>query len=385
MPQTCMAQVSETTAPATQVPANMPTAAPPRPPRLPSRLVMTLAAALVSGVLVAVVAWGAWGNGLTAGRFNGAELSPAQELPALTLKRADGLPFTTADTAGRLSLFFFGYTLCPDVCPMTLGQVAKVRRELGADAQYVDAYFVTVDPERDTPERLAGYTAGFDPAIIPLTGAPEELERARAAFGALAQKRPVPDSAVGYLMDHTATLYLVDPDSRIRLLYSFTTTPGQIAADLRRLLPQVKQRASAIAIEGAWARAAARDAAGRGGSSAVYLVVRNRSSHNDALLGARSDVADAVEMHRSFMDQGMMRMEPVGRVMVPARGTLTLEPGGLHIMLIGLRRDLTEGAHLTLTLQFERAGPVTVQVPVRAAAGMSGGHSDGGMTGGHRR
>jgi protein SCO1/2 len=341
---------------------------------------MALAAALVSGVLVAAVAWAVWGSSLTAERFNGAELSPAQELPALTLKRADGMPFTTADTAGRISLFFFGYTLCPDVCPMTLGQVAKVRRELGADAQYVDIYFVTVDPERDTPERLAQYAARFDPAIIPLTGTPEELEQARSAFGALAQKRPVPDSAVGYLMDHTATLYLVDPDRRIRLLYSYTTAPGQTAADIRRLLPQVKQRSSALAIESAWARAA-----GRTGTSAVYLVIRNHSSQDDALLGARSDVAETVEVHRSFMDQGMMRMEPAGRVVVPARGILTLEPGGLHIMLIGLRRDLTEGTHLTVTLQFERAGPITVQVPVRAAAGMSGGHSASGMTGGHGR
>jgi protein SCO1/2 len=380
MPQTRMAQVPEATAPTTQKPANTPAAAWPRRPHLPSKLVMALAAALVSGVLVAAVAWAVWGSSLTAERFNGAELSPAQELPALTLKRADGMPFTTADTAGRISLFFFGYTLCPDVCPMTLGQVAKVRRELGADAQYVDIYFVTVDPERDTPERLAQYAARFDPAIIPLTGTPEELEQARAAFGALAQKRPVPDSSVGYLMDHTATLHLVDPDRRIRLLYSYTTAPGQIAADIRRLLPQVKERASALAIESAWARAA-----GRTGTSAVYLVIRNHSSQDDALLGARSDVAETVEVHRSFMDQGMMRMEPAGRVVVPARGTLTLEPGGLHIMLIGLRRDLTEGTHLTVTLQFERAGPITVQVPVRAAAGMSGGHSASGMTGGHGR
>ncbi len=368
MPQPRIAEVRETAPQTADAPAGRPSTVPSRGASLPSRLASVLLVALVGGVLMAALAWGVWRGDLTARHFNGAELSPAQELPPLTLKRADGTLFTTADTAGRISLFFFGYTLCPDVCPMTLGQVAKVRRELGADAQYVDAYFVTVDPERDTPERLAQYTAGFDPAIIPLTGTAGELEQAMAAFGALAQKRLVPDSSVGYLMDHTATLYLVDPDRRIRLLYSYTMTPAQITADIRRLLPQVKQRASAIAIESAWARAA-----GRTGTSAVYLVIRNHSSQDDVLLGARSDVADTVEVHRSFMDQGMMRMEPAGRVVVPARGTLTLEPGGLHIMLIGLRRDLTEGTHLTVTLQFERAGPITVQVPVRAAGGMPSG------------
>lgn len=374
MSQPRITEVREITPQTPEAPASPPSVAPSRKAALPSRLAAALLAILVGGVLIAALAWGAWRAGLATGHFNGAELSPAQELPAFTLKRADDRPFTTADTSGRISLFFFGYTLCPDVCPMTLGQVAKVRRELGADAQYVDAYFVTVDPERDTAERLAAYAARFDPAIIPLTGTAEELEQAMAAFGALAQKRPVPDSSVGYLMDHTATLYLVDPDRRIRLLYSYAMAPGQITADIKRLLPEVKRRAAAITIEGAWARAAARDAGGRAGTSAIYLVVRNRSPQEDYLLGARSDAASAVEVHRSFMDQGMVRMEPAGRVTVPARGSLTLEPGGLHIMLIGLRRDLVEGSQVTLTLQFERAGPVTVQVPVRAAGTMPANH-----------
>jgi protein SCO1/2 len=179
------------------------------------------------------------GPGAPAAALAGGALTPPVELPGLALQRAGGGRFTTADTRGRLSLFFFGYTTCPDVCPLTLAYVAQVRRRLGggAGAQRLDAYFVTVDPERDTAARLVEYVAHFDPAIVPLTGTPEELERARAAFGVVAEKRPLPGSAAGYAMDHTALVYLVDGEGRIRLVYPHGVPPDVIAADVRRLLP----------------------------------------------------------------------------------------------------------------------------------------------------
>lgn len=122
----------------------------------------------------------------------------------------------------------------------------------------------------------------------------------------------------------------------------------------------------AIAIAEPWARAAPRGSPDSPGTSAVYLEIRNTSAADDTLLGASSAAADAVEVHRTTLDNGVMRMQPAGRVVVPAKGAVKLEPGGLHIMLIGLRQDLTAGGEVVVTLQFERAGEVEVRAPVRS-------------------
>lgn len=168
--------------------------------------------------------------------FNGGIIEPATALPPLDVQRASGGRFSTDATRDRISLFFFGYTTCPDVCPMTLAQVTQVRRLLGPDAGALDVYFVSVDPARDTPERLAAYTRAFDPSIVGLTGTPSELARVMVPFGAIAERRDVPNSAVGYLVDHSATITLVDQQSRIRLIYPPQATPAEMAADIQQLL-----------------------------------------------------------------------------------------------------------------------------------------------------
>ena len=316
--------------------------------------------------------------------FNGGVLDPARELPSFTLQRADGTRFNSSDTRGRVSLFFFGYTYCPDVCPLTLTQVAQVRQQLGADAGDVDVYFVTVDPERDTPERLLSYIAHFDPEVIPLTGTPAELAQARAIFGVVAEKRPVPESAAGYFVDHTAAIFLVDPESRIRLLYPHGVTPDDIVADIKLLLRDrdaaparaapTATPASDIRVEQAWARASSKGDGAMTRTSAVYMVIHNLGDQDDVLLGAHTEVANATEIHRSYQDNGVMRMRPAGDVVVPAGGTVVLEPGGLHVMLIDLRQDLDEGSQVQVTLRFERAGEVTVSADVRSREGSGNPH-----------
>ena len=113
-------------------------------------------------------------------------------------------------------------------------------------------------------------------------------------------------------------------------------------------------------------------AAGGSETSAVYLSIRNSGPIDDTLLDVQTDVAVAAEIHRTTAQDGVMRMGPAGPLLVPAGGTLALEPGGLHIMLIGLHQDLRPGSQVRLTLRFERAGDVEVLVPIRAAAGMAG-------------
>jgi protein SCO1 len=342
--------------------------------------------------------------------FNGAVLSAPIQLPEFTLQRFDGTRFTSADLRGRVAMVFFGYTTCPDVCPLTMAHLAQARKQLGAEAQQVDAYFVTVDPERDSPQRLREYLGKFDPAIVGLTGTDAELERARQIFGVVAQRRDVPGSAVAYFMDHSAGLYLIDPASRLRVVEPYGLTPAEIAADVRRLLTENASASSApepasavrpaeqpvatpmqhgsdmqpvgpvappaqqpvakpapqLLVEQPWARAA-----DQGSTSAVYLTIRN-SGPADTLLGAESEAAEAVELHRNVNDRGVMRMEPSGPLPIASGGTLRLEQGGLHIMLVGLHQRLAPGTTLRLVLRFERSGQVTIDAPVRTAAGMSG-------------
>jgi protein SCO1/2 len=141
--------------------------------------------------------------------------------------------FTSAATRGRTSLFFFGYTHCPDVCPLTLAQLAQMRRGLGADAAKVDMYFVTVDPARDTPEQMRSYVSNF-PGIVGLVGSDDQLAAAQSAFNVLAVRRDLGNG--DYAMDHTAATYLVNSAGQIQLAYPYGTPADDIASDLHRLV-----------------------------------------------------------------------------------------------------------------------------------------------------
>ncbi len=235
-------------------PAGGPLAAPsPVPPAAaPARARAARRRALWSLVLAGVLAGAVLGVGAaaairipvvsewlgiaSAAPFNGGVLTPPLDLPEVTLQRADGRTFAAADTRGRISLFFFGYTNCPDVCPTTALEMRQVREELGARAKDVDMYFVTVDPDRDTPERLKAYLALFDPSLVGLTGTSDELQRLMDGLGVVAARRDVPESKQIYYMDHTAAVYLVDREGKARLIYPFGMEAEQLTADIKRLL-----------------------------------------------------------------------------------------------------------------------------------------------------
>jgi protein SCO1 len=164
--------------------------------------------------------------------LNGAALQPPSSLPALTLTRTDGGTFTTADTRGRTSLFFFGYTHCPDVCPTTLAEFRQIRTTLGSDATRLDMYFVTLDPARDTPEWMRTYVANF-PGVVGLTGSDPQLTLAQTTFHVVYQRRDLGNGE--YALDHTAAIYLVNAEGQIQLAYPYGTPPDEIVADLRQL------------------------------------------------------------------------------------------------------------------------------------------------------
>jgi protein SCO1/2 len=146
----------------------------------------------------------------------------------------NGQPVSDADFRGKPFLVFFGYTHCPDVCPTTLFDVSEVLRRLGPDADKTAALFITVDPERDTPDKLKDYLASFDPHLHGITGAPDAVAAVAKEYRVYYKK--VPTDNGDYSMDHTAIVYLMDKNGHFVAPFSLRRTPEASADDLRRYL-----------------------------------------------------------------------------------------------------------------------------------------------------
>ncbi|MGF1542927.1 MAG: SCO family protein [Parvularculaceae bacterium] len=140
------------------------------------------------------------------------------------------------DFRGKVMFVYFGFATCPDVCPLALGRMTGALEELKpGELDDVQPLFITVDPERDTPEKLEAYLS-FDERILGLTGDLEAAEAARRSFKTFAEKRPLPESELGYTMDHYSLFYLVDRDGQPRVALKDSMTPAEIAASVRRAL-----------------------------------------------------------------------------------------------------------------------------------------------------
>ncbi len=164
----------------------------------------------------------------------GTLLDPPKEVGDFTLTDQDGQPFRLSDLRGKVALLFFGYTHCPDICPTTLAEFKRVKALLGDDAARVAFVFVSVDGERDTPERLTAYVRAFDPQFIGLTGDDAALRPIARDFGVFYQRVNY-ESDANYLVDHTASTFVVDQDGRLRLVFPYGTDPAAIVTRLRAL------------------------------------------------------------------------------------------------------------------------------------------------------
>jgi len=165
--------------------------------------------------------------------FHGIDLRDASWGRSLHLPDLDGTPRALSDFNGRYVLLTFGYTHCPEVCPLSLAKTAQVRRALGAAAERVQVLFVTIDPERDTPGLLHRYVRAFDRDILALRGNVDETRIAANSFRASFRKVA---HETGYAMDHTMLIYLIGPDQRLKLAFPHDTPGEQILADLSALI-----------------------------------------------------------------------------------------------------------------------------------------------------
>ncbi len=196
---------------------------------MPGRLPVYIAvlAAIALGIGFALHEWSSRPLALRAG----IALPDPRPIADFAFVDEDGRPFRRENLEGRWSLLFTGFTHCPDVCPTTLALMAELRRRLDRDdLQFV---FVSVDPERDTPEVVARYLAHFDPAFVGATGARAEMERFTAALGLAQVRNPGVDD--DYTVDHSTALVLIDPEARIAGYFQAPHRRDALAADLAGL------------------------------------------------------------------------------------------------------------------------------------------------------
>lgn len=168
--------------------------------------------------------------------FRGGVLEPPRLAPDFTLRAPDGREVRLSRLRGQVVALTFGYTFCPDVCPTTLAELAQVRARLAGDAKRLRVLFVTVDPERDSLERVRAYTNAFDSTFVGLTGTPERLASVRRAWGVTANKRVISGTSAAYLVDHSAFVYVIDPAGRLRLMFPFGTSIEDMTHDIKLLL-----------------------------------------------------------------------------------------------------------------------------------------------------
>ncbi len=189
--------------------------------------IVTVIAAFLGGLAIFSVA-----IFMVAGRLPTPIPAPSAIGGPFSLVDQTGQPVTQADLKGKPSLMFFGFTHCPDICPTALFDMTQVYKALGRDGDKVQAYFVSVDPERDTPDILKEYLSSFDPRLRGLTGDPAAVAAMEKAYRVYSKK--VPLDAGGYTMDHTALVYLMDKEGRFVAPFNLKRKPEEAAAELKR-------------------------------------------------------------------------------------------------------------------------------------------------------
>src|SRR5262245_3211198 len=170
-------------------------------------------------------------QGLRSGTFD-----PPGEAPAFSLDGSNGKKLSPRDYLGKVVILEFGYTFCEEVCPVTLARLTEVYKKLGSAAHDVQLIYVTVDPERDSPERLREHLAAFNASFLGATGAPDDLKSVQKAYGVIAKQVVSRNQALKYAVDHSSSLYLVDRQGKLRGLVPFGTPANDIVHDLEFLL-----------------------------------------------------------------------------------------------------------------------------------------------------
>lgn len=171
--------------------------------------------------------------------FRGVDVTGAEYARDLPLTDHNGQARRMADFAGKVVVVFFGFTQCPDVCPTSMQELAEVKKMLGADGDRLQGIFVTVDPDRDTPEVLKAYMANFDPTFLALRGTPEQLAAVAKDFK-IYYKKVDGKTPTSYTMDHSAGSYVYDTAGRLRVYNRYGSGAQALASDVKALLAEAR-------------------------------------------------------------------------------------------------------------------------------------------------
>lgn len=193
------------------------------------------ARALAAGglLILLLLTSGCQDNTAGVSRFHGLDLTGASYGRDFRLLDAQGRERSLADFRGKVVLLYFGFTQCPDVCPTALSRAAEVKKLLGAEGERLQVIFVTIDPERDTPQVIQPYVVAFDSSFLSLYGDAQRTRETAAEFKVFYQKVPTGGS---YTMDHSTLSYVFDPQGRLRLALRHEQNAQDYAQDLQRLL-----------------------------------------------------------------------------------------------------------------------------------------------------
>ena len=316
----------------------------------PARLCRWTAVAVV---IAAAVGCGR-GNGRVVSEGDGA-IDVAVVRPAFTLTGTDGKPFGFRErTSGRLTFLEFGYTHCPDVCPVHMANLAAALAQLPpSDRMRIDVVFVSIDPARDSLPVIRKWLDAFDPKFIGLTGTREALDAAQRSVGfapAIVQAA-APGAPETEVVTHAAPVLAFTADDSAHFMYPFGTRQSDWARDLPHLLAQ---GAPAVSVSRAYIVIPAGPA-----PAALYLSAQNTGNTADTIVAINATELGAVTLHQSMEDaSGMMMMHAVAGIAVPAGGSARLAPGGFHGMLAAAGHPLQRGDRIPITVRFSRAGQI---------------------------
>lgn len=197
------------------------------------RVLLWMGVGIAAGLLLAAAVW--YSRPYT---LHGSVIQQAYAAPDFSAVNGQGGDFQLSAQKGKVTLLFFGYTYCPDVCPSTLTDFKQVRKNLGSDASRVNFVFITVDPDRDTPERMAQYVSGFDPAFIGLSGSEVQLTPVWKAYGVYRKLDKASPTDAHYPVEHSTQTYVIDKAGMMRETYAYGTPVEDILQDVRYLLRQ---------------------------------------------------------------------------------------------------------------------------------------------------
>ena len=218
-----------------------PTRVDPRPPSephiVPRRGALARLLGGAGGALLALGAGWLGGCGERPPAFHGIDLTGADYAQGFDLPDQNGQRRTLADFRGKVVVVFFGFTQCPDVCPKSLTELAEAKQLLGADGARLQGIFISVDPERDTPEVMRAYMEAFDSSFLALRASPEELPAMAKAFKVY-YKKVEGSTPTSYTMDHSAGSYVYDTQGRLRLYHRYGSGAQALASDVKRLLAE---------------------------------------------------------------------------------------------------------------------------------------------------